>query len=227
MKIENKYLLQILTLFEKASKRKGCSKIRIWDIDAYNGSLWNGREVTCDGNIPTMFSMPFDFSNFVEMLVQENNVRGYENLNSVSLSIDFEKREVRIVGSFTEYGEDSQGESEYDFSEEFEKELLDYLVDNDFEGAQSVIINFNGGGDDGYLESEISVIIGNDSTSVLGPAFIDNTCYDILNTEYGGWENNEGGFGSFNISPSEKVIRLNFIYNTEDSVDDILEILTY
>lgn len=228
MKVENRYLLQVLDLFAKASKRKGCNEIEIDDIDAYTYNIWGGRTLTCKDDNTTL-RMPFDFSNFVEVLFNEHHVNtdSLEDINSLSLKINLEQRKIIIYGWFTEYGDDPQGQSEYDMSDDFEKELLDFLADNDVEGAESITIDFDGGGDSGYIEDTIYVRNGNDYVSFNSPAFIEDKCYDILGSDYGGWEINEGSYGKFIISPSEKIIYLEFIYRTENFADEVLETLDY
>ena len=40
--------------------------------------------------------------------------------------------------------------------------------------------------------------------------------YDMLNSDFGGWENNEGGQGQFVILIDEQTIELNCSLNYED-----------
>ena len=47
------------------------------------------------------------------------------------------------------------------------------------------------------------------SQSTLRDA-IETLCYDYLEQEHGGWENNEGGFGEFIFSVAAKTIQLEF-----------------
>ena len=228
MKIENKYVLQVLDLFTKALKRKDCSEIQIDNIDADSYNLWDGRTLEClDDN--TTLTVPFDFSNFVKVLLEEypSDLNYYENTNSISLKINLNQRRVKISAWYTSYGDEPQGESEYDMDDDFEKQLLDFLVDNDVEGAELVTIDFDGGGDSGWIEDEIYVRIGKDTVKFTSPAFIDDECYNILRSDYGGWEINEGSYGRFTISPSEKKIYLDFTYRTEESVEGILDVLEY
>ena len=40
--------------------------------------------------------------------------------------------------------------------------------------------------------------------------FVESLCYDFLEQEHGGWENNDGGFGSFFLEVGKREIRLTF-----------------
>lgn len=54
-------------------------------------------------------------------------------------------------------------------------------------------VDFNGGGDSGYIEDE------DNSTGTKIPQFIIDMMYEILNTDYRGWEIDSGSVGDFEI----------------------------
>ena len=73
-------------------------------------------------------------------------------------------------------------------------------------------VDFSGGGDDGYIEDDMWV----DSERVDIPKPIDDLLYSMLNGNFAGWENNEGGQGSWEFNSGDKTIFFDFNYNTEE-----------
>lgn len=98
-------------------------------------------------------------------------------------------------------------------------------------GITSVTIEFDGEGDSGQIESVIAcagearvelpktpvtlqhVSWNNDTvtdrTEPL-PEAIETLCYDYLEQEHGGWENNDGAFGTFTFDVAKRTIELEF-----------------
>ncbi len=98
-------------------------------------------------------------------------------------------------------------------------------------GITSIHVDFDGEGDSGQING-VSVLAGHqpaqlpatqvtlhqlrwgetDSTPTeftLAEA-IETLCYDYLEQEHGGWENNAGGYGEFNIDVVARSIELEF-----------------
>ena len=98
-------------------------------------------------------------------------------------------------------------------------------------GITSVTVEFDGEGDSGQIESVIACAgespaelpqtpvtlhrasweseIITDRTEPLAGA-IELLCYDYLEQEHGGWENNDGAFGTFAFDVSACTIELEF-----------------
>ena len=98
-------------------------------------------------------------------------------------------------------------------------------------GITSVTVEFDGEGDSGQIESVIAcagearvelsktpVMLQRASwqgealtasTEPLSQA-IETLCYDYLEQEHGGWENNDGAFGTFTFDVGERTIELEF-----------------
>jgi hypothetical protein len=106
---------------------------------------------------------------------------------------------------------------EYTFDDITNKEIKNWLNDIavDFVFGD---IHYEGGGDDGYIESDI---VFNDDTRDDYPKELKNWMYDQLG-QYGGWENNDGGQGDFHFNFDRKIIQLNHGENYER--DEIYEI---
>jgi hypothetical protein len=96
-----------------------------------------------------------------------------------------------------EYGEDAAKSVE---------ELFTYL------NGRDARVEFSGGGDDGYIEDDMWI----DSERVDIPKPIDDLLYSMLNGNFAGWENNEGGQGSWEFNSGDKTIFFDFNYNTEE-----------
>ena len=81
-------------------------------------------------------------------------------------------------------------------------------------GANIVVIEYHGSGDEGYIEDihgwvgepEVSsqIALSDGLTHVLR-----NTAYDVLGNKYGGWEINEGSSGTIKIDALNKTATLN------------------
>lgn len=79
-------------------------------------------------------------------------------------------------------------------------------------GFSLVKVDFNGGGDSGYIDSEGY----NDSERRIEiPAALDDFLYEILGRNFGGWEINEGSQGTFDIHTDDNEIILHIGVNEE------------
>ena len=94
-----------------------------------------------------------------------------------------------------------------------------------------VNVTFDGEGDSGQIENiiarkgEVQIPISDQTVTVqsaswdgkevtvreqsLGEA-IEQLCYDFLEQEHGGWENNDGAFGEFTLDVEGKNVELEF-----------------
>jgi hypothetical protein len=98
-------------------------------------------------------------------------------------------------------------------------------------GITSIHVDFDGEGDSGQING-VSVLVGDQpaqppathvilhqlrwgqtepiiSEFTLAEA-IETLCYDYLEQEHGGWENNDGGYGEFTIDVVARTIELEF-----------------
>ena len=109
---------------------------------------------------------------------------------------------------FTMDFESSVGEFEID-----EKELLEDMIKWREEGKTEIRIEFNGSGDSGYID-DYGHTNGNNERVNL-PAVWEDKLYNILESNHGGWEINEGSEGTFTIYNAEEKIELDFRMNVE------------
>ena len=98
-------------------------------------------------------------------------------------------------------------------------------------GITSVTVNFNGEGDSGQIEDINADANGNphalpdiqieiqqvawgtgqrDSHQATLRDAVEELCYDYLEQEHGGWENNDGAFGEFTFEVAGRTITLQF-----------------
>jgi hypothetical protein len=98
-------------------------------------------------------------------------------------------------------------------------------------GITDVTVEFDGEGDSGQIESVIackgdahvplpgqtvtlqSASWDGKEVSLQEMAFheaIERLCYDYLEQEQGGWENNDGAFGDFKLSVASRTVELEF-----------------
>jgi hypothetical protein len=100
-----------------------------------------------------------------------------------------------------------------DYSEETYNEVLRIfeLIGENGEG----IIQFQGGGDSGALDGDMSI---NGSSEDM-PKLIEDMLYHWLEETDVDWYNNEGGQGSFIFSPKDSEIYLNVEQNYEENVN--------
>lgn len=92
-------------------------------------------------------------------------------------------------------------------------EMIETLNDWANRGYEEIKVDFSGGGDDGYIEDRGYVSGGNSDIQI--PAAYEDFMYRMLSTQYGGWENNEGGQGTFTILINSQIIELYMGLNEE------------
>jgi len=99
----------------------------------------------------------------------------------------------------------------------------------------SVLVEFDGEGDSGQIEyicaddsaeiPHISIEMQQvawgtgkrDSVQTTLREAIEKLCYDFLDQEHGGWENNDGAYGEFTFNVAEREIDLDFNARFSDS----------
>jgi len=109
---------------------------------------------------------------------------------------------------FTMDFESSVGEFEID-----EKELLEDMLKWREEGKTEIRIEFSGSGDSGYIDDYGHTNDNNERVTL--PAVWEDKLYNILESNHGGWEINEGSEGTFTINNAEEKIELDFRMNVE------------
>lgn len=87
--------------------------------------------------------------------------------------------------------------------------IVTYMAKNNYKTAT---INFNGGGDSGYIEDSIYFTNGRSKVDDFGK--LEDYLYDMLEKALPGWEINDGSQGTFTIDLEQGTINLALGINT-------------
>lgn len=135
------------------------------------------------------------------------------------IEINRENKEITLYHYFSWYSrgdgssvswEDEEGEEIFD---EWNKKGLTLL---EIPEGRILTIKYNGGGDSGFIESSFL------ETGESVPKYIEDWCYNQLESNFGGWEINEGSDGDFVFDFNNQTIELNHTFNTEENSSDTL-----
>jgi hypothetical protein len=136
------------------------------------------------------------------------------------INIDCERKEIGLIHYWSWYdrGDGSsvewEGKEGKEIFEEWEKEGVFSELEIPEEGI--LTLKYNGSGDSGYLESDF------EETNDSCPTVMEDWAYSELESNFGGWEINEGSDGEFIFDFNKMEITLNHTYNTEENSSDTL-----
>jgi hypothetical protein len=150
-------------------------------------------------------------------LISSPDVDGI-NWERIEIDIDCDGPTISVSHDYNYY-EASDTESvtrslEEDGDDENLMEVLDVLENDDEIDERVLRIDYNGSGDSGYLEDAF------DNIGVDVPAQVQDYCYNILESNFGGWEINEGSQGYFEIDLDRKEITLYHTANLDETGRD-------
>ena len=135
---------------------------------------------------------------------------GDTEIYNYNFEINPEERMVRIYGNYSYYTEGEQENNLYD-TDELPEEIIEFLNKLSEEGHGELEVNFQGGGDSGWVEED-GRTRKDDNYKI--PDVVENYCYELLN-KYPGWEVNEGSQGEFYFDSSKMMVSFDFQYNEE------------
>jgi hypothetical protein len=203
-------------------------QLRIWFSDNDIESLHHNKffhNYHASGNVEIDLFMEAFLDNFLrkikndEMIFDEcdeDYCRGYINF-------EIDPKEKKFVLSFDfEVDVTDNHKTNYSFSEfldlnDDEIQLIKTFVQED----KDHLINFDGGGDSGYIENK------DDRTGEEIPAFIYDMLYEILESDFGGWEINNGSHGHFEVDYENEEIHCSIsIYDTNFN-EEIIETYSF
>jgi hypothetical protein len=153
-------------------------------------------------------------NNLIEESTTDCDLRG-----QLTIEIDCNERTLSAHSMQWEYSSNDSSDSKTldEISEEYDEETYNEVlrlfeqIGNDGEG----IIQFQGGGDDGEIENDITI----NGSSERVPKLIEDMVYEWLMSTGIDWYNNEGGQGSFIFRPRHSEIVLNIEQNYEEDVN--------
>ena len=211
--------LKTLKLFSYYCASHGAKTAIFWVYLTEGGSV-DWQDDVWSSETGTRIESYDKIDNLIDYIFNETDLMDYyeyDNQGSLQFKIDVKERKMTIEGWHREYStqdsimEWSDGNDDFgDLKEDFDR----FFEQMDGENGR---IEFNGSGDSGYLNDYIELSNGQ---SMDIPSFIQEFCYDMLGSNYGGWEVNEGSQGSFKINPSNKLIELYFEENIEEEGSD-------
>ena len=143
----------------------------------------------------------------------------YVNYQYMEIEIYCPSKEISLRHYYTFYDQSSPESQLYESEED--KEMFDRWMDNELKDTEVpesgiLTIRYNGSGDSGYLEGVF------DETGDTVPDAIEDWCYSELESNYGGWEINEGSKGEFVFNFNDSTISLDHTANVEENVDNTL-----
>lgn len=137
------------------------------------------------------------------------------NWERVEVLIDCDTSEISVSYDYGYYEPGETQANSWDL-EEYENDEDFIAMFDELRGIASsnyLELDYNGSGDSGYIE-------GNFTNGDSVPTTFESWCYDILESEHGGWEINEGSQGKFEIDLDKGVIELYHQYNVDQTGHD-------
>lgn len=132
--------------------------------------------------------------------------------------IDSQDNSVHVEFCYSYYTRDEQGMS-WDEVEISADDTLSKIMDELRESnVPYMSVKFDGNGDSGSIEGAED----EDGAIIDLPADIEDWCYNQLESNYGGWEINEGSNGSFIFNTEKNEVILDFAWNNENTECDTI-----
>ena len=138
----------------------------------------------------------------------------FDDINYVNLRIEIDCDSGTILAKHEYSYLEQDEESSVTYEDDEVSDIFDVLIEAGMKKGVKVL-RYSGGGDSGYIESDFE-------SGEEVPAHIEEWCYDKLESNYGGWEINEGSQGQFTFNFKEKTIELehttNFYENESNTI---------
>ena len=185
------------------------------DHEWWNERVWIN-SVSKDIKIPSNFLPLFDMliEKYGKQIWEGSQTEAEEEYYSLHITFNVENRIVVLTTKVTENGEEESGDY-YEISDD--DDVNSFLDDHDIE---SIVVSYEGGGDDGYIEDKGE---GDDGVEYDLNEEMQHIVYRYLEQSFGGWENNEGASGKITVTKNK--IEIDHIWNTRDEVDSDLHIV--
>ena len=203
---ERKSILQYFIIIKSYGVKVAGAYYNFWqdDMDYDSGVYAGNKKIQVPKPVEIVMERildSIDYGEFPEEFHDED--QEYYNIN-----IDFNTfdKTIEVSGSFTVNSvEESFEEYEIDGDE------LEIFEDFLQRGVSEIICTYNGGGDSGYIDNDMSV--DGEREEISAP--IEDRCYRALEN-FGGWEINEGSQGNIVFNLEDKTITVNHEWNTEE-----------
>lgn len=221
---KSKKILQLAAIY---MEKNGC----LWgemDADSYSYSFYGGRTFQCGTSEKEQgvnMRLPFDIGPILTKILEERSDdipeefdtwdnSGY--LTSVSVKLYPKERKIMVSGVYQVTVTLDEEASEIEMPDEVVKILNTWDI-------KSAKIDFNGGGDSGYIEDTIYDTGGeNQAVSQIDDNNeLDSFLYRVLDN-YGDWYNNEGASGHIELDVLNKTATYHVWPNGYDYEEDYL-----
>ena len=175
-----------------------------WGNQSYIGRMYgdNGRLIP---NFPPVEPIIENILDKVDTDEFESNFHDYD-VDFFSVNVIFDATDKKIIVEC--YYSTPDEEEAFDEDEIGNIEIFKEYTDR---GVSEIICTYNGGGDSGYVDSDMGV----DGEREEVPAFLEDMCYNALSS-FGGWEINEGSQGNIVFNLKDLTISVNHTWNTEE-----------
>jgi hypothetical protein len=158
--------------------------------------------------------LPERLKNFYEKLVnlvmEEDFEIDYDNYHTINVTYDIDDNQLLIRDNEVVLVTKDTGTSEEIDSPDLLETMKNWLD----KGILMMKVEFNGGGDSGYIEDYGYDEKGNNHPI---PASMEDFLYNMLESNFGGWEINEGSQGQFEIYNKSSEIILSIGVNEEET----------
>ena len=173
---------------------------------SYVGGLYgdNGRSIPKFPPLEPIIEKIFDKVDTDEF--EDNFHAGENDVEFFSVDVIFDATDKKIIVECNYSTPDE--EEAFDEDEIGNIEIFKEYTDR---GVSEIICTYNGGGDSGYVDSDMGV----DGEREEVPDFLEDMCYDAL-SGFGGWEINEGSQGNIVFNLRDKTITVNHAWNIEE-----------
>lgn len=203
---ERKSILQYFILIRSYGTNFANAYYNFWrDSQEYNSGVYaNNKQIEVFKPVEVVMEKIIDEIDYGEFPDEfHDNDQEYYNIN-----IDFDAKEktIEVSGSFT-VNDVEESFEEYEIDEDELEIFEDFLQ----RGVSEIICTYNGGGDSGYIDNDMSVDGEREQISTS----IEDRCYKALEN-FGGWEINEGSQGNIVFNLEDKTITVNHEWNTEE-----------
>lgn len=184
-------------------------------IDWWSSKVWVD-SISKDVTIPSNFLPLFDIivDEYGDEIWEGSQNESDEDYYRMSMTFNVDSKTIVITSEITENGEEDSYDS-YELSDN--EDVNSFLKEHNLE---SIMINYEGGGDDGYIEDKGT---GNDGVEYDLSAGMEELVYRFLERSFGGWENNEGARGVITVNENE--VQIDHVWYTRENVDSDLRIV--
>ena len=208
----NRQLKSLFDFLKRMGATEGNINFGIWDdnIDYIDQNITNEN----GKNIP----IPPQLDRYLETIVNNHMDEIYKDereedtgFRRVYMTFDLENYKIKMEIDAQFYDSETDGSS-YDFKDEkpnWGKVVNEVFDELDYNGI--IILSYEGGGDSGYIQSEMSLTDKGEEVPIDDR--LEDIGYFMLNGSFSGWEINEGSQGHMYFNRQEAWIE--HTWNTE------------